>query len=339
MKNKLGISFFIIMGVCLDFLNANPPVITYLGINPSVGQSYIQYNDVNFFDAGSAGANITWDMSSMFSSSSSTVTIVSPSSTIDGSNFPNSNLGYDFGGGFVMYYKKSTTALQLYGIKLMGTLLPYSNPEDFLRFPFTYNDSFEDTWETEFESGGSTYYRGGTTTVTADGYGTIITPNGTYDNVLRVLLHQVYRDSTNFYGTPFVTEYENIQYFWYKEGYNYQIASVFDLQADGSPYSAGGYYTSNVTGIEKISRNDINVNTYPNPAKDFITFNINAQANESCEIIIYNSVGQETNLNKKFNSMQGNNTIEMDISNLNNGINFYKIINGDNIYTGKFIVE
>lgn len=88
---------------------------------------------------------------------------------------------------------------------------------------------------------------------------------------------------------------------------------------------------SNPLGInEQILENEILL--YPNPAKDKLNLKWNNSNNIS--VIIYNSIGQE--LSTVFLSKQ--NEI-IDISELENGLYFLKIIDGNKIEINKIIVD
>lgn len=182
MKKSLHILFF---GSLISAVNTvAQPTITATGINP-IGGDVITTTNTNYVGPGSAGINQTWDLSTMTpSGASATFAYANPSSTPYASSFTNSNVSASYGGSYV-YYKTSSAAWQFYGAVTSATM-SYSNPEDFLHFPFTYTNTYTDSWATTFISGGYTFYRTGTTTVTADGYGTLITPSGTFSNVLRV---------------------------------------------------------------------------------------------------------------------------------------------------------
>src|SRR6185436_11331431 len=89
--------------------------LTATGINPTIGQTWTITATVNVLP-GASGANQTWDFStSMPNSGSSTTTTNTPSSIVNGSNFPSANLAYLTSTNDAAFYKYSTTAWQNYG--------------------------------------------------------------------------------------------------------------------------------------------------------------------------------------------------------------------------------
>jgi len=334
MKKTLHILFF---GSVLSSANVvAQPTLTATGINPVVGDQFVT-NVTNFVNQGSAGASQTWNLSAMTPTSSSTYTTVASSSTPNGASFPNSNISFASGSSN-SYYKTSSTAFQNYGSVSGTTVMSYSNPEDFLHFPFTYNNSYTDTWATTFTSS-YTFYRTGTTTVTADSYGTLTTPAGTFSNVLRIHFVQNYQDSANIpsYGTYLVT-YSNDEYMWYLNGTHFPIAFVYTLTSNGNP-SQGGSYIGNVNAINEPSAL-ISYKLFPNPSVEEMNVNVNLKENQKLEIKIFNSVGELIKVPVSANAAQGTNEYKINVSDLPEGIYFSEmILNGTSASTRRFTVS
>ncbi|HVA98265.1 MAG TPA: hypothetical protein VNG53_05165, partial [Bacteroidia bacterium] len=212
--------------------SAAQPTLTEANTSPIIGDIFSN-NATNYIAPGSSGANQTWDLSSMTTTSTTTTNAVTPSSTTYGSSFPSSTIAFSSTGA-VLYWKVSSTAEQTYGIAQGSTVISYSNPEDYLRFPFTYSNTYTDTWAATFTSGGYPYLRSGSTTVTADGYGTLKLPSGTYSNVLRVHFLENYQDSTNIGGSPYIITYQDDEYLWYLPPNHQPIASISTLTSSAS---------------------------------------------------------------------------------------------------------
>jgi hypothetical protein len=212
------------------------PTLTATGINPATGNSFVNYN-TNYLSQGAAGANQTWDLSTFTISATNNAQIVASSSTTNGTSFPNSNVCESVtAASYYMYYKTSTTAWQVEGnVTPQGSasvVMPYSDPEDLLHYPFTYTNNYTDTWAATFTSAGYPYTRNGLDSITADSYGTLKLPTGTYSNVLRVHLIQNYTDNANIGGTPITITYRNDEYMWYLNGNHYPIATISSLSTD-----------------------------------------------------------------------------------------------------------
>lgn len=314
------------------------PTLTATGINPVIGESFT-FNGSTYVSPGSAGASQTWNLASMSGTPGELTTVVAPSSTPNGTSFPGSNIAWSTPTSGVSYFKTSVTALQYYGgVSGGGTVMPYSNPEDFLHFPCTFTNTFSDTWATQFLSGAYTFYRTGTTTVTADGYGTLITPTTTYTDVMRVHFVQVYQDSA-YIGGPYIITYNNDEYMWYKEGAHVQIAAVYTLTTSaGGPYTGGLYVTGSV-GIDNSSDFISSSNLFPNPASDKVTVDFTLTENQKVDVRLFNAVGEQVEINQNADGIQGENTMQLDIANLAEGIYFAQIVLKGNVAaTKRFVI-
>lgn len=218
-----------------------------------------------------------------------------------------------------------------------GVTMIYTDLEDLMRYPCAYNSSYTDTWATNFVSNGYNFYRRGTTTVTADGYETLITPNGTYTNVMRIHFIQIYKDSA-YIGTPYVINYTNDQYMWYKEGINTQLATIFTLNTSlGNPYTGGTYLTGNVE-INDSQEFLISSNLHPNPATDKATIEYTLTKNQKVDIRLINSLGQQVKKDYNTEGLQGNNVVNLEVSDLPNGIYFSQIYVEGNLAASKRFV-
>ncbi|HKC68949.1 MAG TPA: T9SS type A sorting domain-containing protein [Bacteroidia bacterium] len=327
MKTPLQ-NLFLAAGLFTASLCIAQPTLTATGINPVVGDAFVDYG-TGYVGPGSAGANQTWNLSSLTTTGTVSYTAVNPSSTSYSSSFSNANVCESGGSaGYYGYYKTSSSALQIYGdVIATGTtsiVIPYSNPEDMIHFPFTYNDTYTDTWAGTFTNG-TMFYRRGTDSVTADGYGTLILPNGTYSNVLRVHFVQNYQDSANF-GTPYIITYHNSEYMWWLNGNHYPIATLSDFSSSaGSPSQTGSYLKTIVAGIENVSEVTNSCTVFPNPASTNITLHLNLSENKQVEIKLFNSLGEQINVTINADGVQGSNNYTLDVSHLAQGIYFANI--------------
>lgn len=336
MKKKLQ-SLIAVSSVLLCAISHAQPTITATGTNPVIGNSFT-YTTTSYFAPGSSGASQTWDFSSITGTPGGSSTCVSVGSTPNGSSFPNANIAFSNSGSNYSYSKTSTTAYQNYGyVSSGGVVMPYSNPEDFLHFPFTFNNTYTDPWAVNFVNGGYTFYRTGTTAITADAYGTLTTPAGTFTNVLRVHMVQTYQDSADM-GGPYLIQYSNDEYLWYANGTNASLAACFTIIAAGST-SQSGFYLGTPVGVNDINQYLSSFDLYPSPALNNITIDINLTENKKAEVKLFNSLGQQVLNGISEEAIQGSNTMSFDITTLPDGIYFAQILLEGNIgATKRFIV-
>ncbi|MFZ5553085.1 MAG: T9SS type A sorting domain-containing protein [Bacteroidota bacterium] len=308
------------------------PQLTSSNTNPAVGESFV-HNTITYVSPGTSGANQTWNFSSVSSSGSTTTTFIAPGTTPYGGSFPTANLSVNAGGGNYAYYNGSSAAWQFLGAATSAATLSYSNAEDQLRYPTDYLDTYTDPFACNFFSGVN-WYRTGNTTVTADGYGTIILPSGTYTNVMRVHLYQDYQDSSQFTTIT----YTNDQYLWYKPGNHMPIFSLFTLTTSTSGTSQSGNYMSSIALGEGEISPEMEMMLYPNPSNGMITVSSLAGENAASSIEVYTVTGQKV-YSENVTQTTGTN-FNMDLSFLPAGMYSLRVIFRDEKYMIKsFVIE
>jgi hypothetical protein len=335
---KIVLLFTLVAAIC--YHSFSQPTITASGFNAVIGDIYYQ-NVTAYVSPGAAGANETWDLTGMVATQTAQVTVVAPSSTANGSSFPNSNIALTYSTSTsVSYLHTGSNAFQNCGaVNNSGVVVAYSNPEDIIHFPSTFSSTFADSWATQFSYSGYNFYRKGTTTVIADGYGTLITPTGVFTEVMRYHMTQTYSDSANVAGSPYIIDYTNDQYFWCKEGKHYFLATVFTLTNSVTGTTTSGTFTSATSDVEPSQEIINSLNLYPNPASNLVSISYQLEKNQEVEISILNALGQSTNISKMVDAISGENVIEFDIHALTKGIYYVQVrTNGNEITTKKLIV-
>jgi len=333
MKNFLLVvsSFF----ASSNFIIAQP-TLTSTQNNPIIGDVIVVKN-TNAVSPGSAGASQTWNLSSMTMSSTTTWTVLNSASTPSGSSFPSANLAF-YDGTNYGYYKTSSTQWLNYGAIGGGVVISYTNAEVLLNYPCTFGNSVVDTWGANFTAGSINFARYGTSTITADGYGTVTTPAGTYPNALRIHLMQAYKDSA--IGFPLMITYANDEYAWAIPGTHYFVATTYTLNTSSSGNSFGGsYLNSIVSGIEDVQNEESSFMVFPNPAAEVLTLNYLSNGSGKAQLHVYNALGQKI-IFKDFEVETGRNDIKLDVAETPPGNYFIQLqANGVIIRQQKFAVS
>jgi hypothetical protein len=208
-----------------------------------------------------------------------------------------------------------------------GTELFEDHCTDFIRelsFPFTYPAAYVDSIHRYYYdmSGSDDHYVSGTLTVTADGYGTMITPDGnTLQNVIKIHSVEATTDSNLLFG---VTNHVRHYYQWFSADLKGYILRL-EMSGNDSTLVTAAYYQkqSNVaTGVyDAESHNGIEV--YPNPGNGIFTLKSNAEVLTGL-ITIYNSTGK---LIRTFNNSGDSKKFQIDLSDLSPGIYWLKTDN------------
>ena len=301
------------------------PTLTGANSNPVAGDQFINVSS-NYVSPGSAGASQTWNLSSLTVNSTSTVTVSSAASTTYGASFPASNLATTSNGTSFEYFNGNSSVYQSYGSASSASVDSYTDPEDRFQYPFTYLSSFTDAFSSVYTSGSTTYYRTGTTNVTADGYGTLTTPSGTYTNVLRVNTVFSYQDS----ATGGTNKYQRNTFAWYIPNNHTSIATVSSFTftpSSGSPISnqVASYQTNVITAIEPLVKTQAACAITPNPASSNINCSVTLAEGKTIDIKLYNSLGMMVAEKNNLQSTAGVNTYSLDVSSLPAGIYFAEI--------------
>ena len=140
-----------------------------------------------------------------------------------------------------------------------GTVINYSNSKQMYKFPLAMNETLSDTFNGTATVSGYSLTRSGSTNGTVDGYGTLITPSGTYTNVLRIKTNQTSTD--NLAGTTNTASTET--YSWVKAGIHLEIAVSQEINLPSGTQSHTYYLKGSSLGL--IEHGDEQTFIYPNP--------------------------------------------------------------------------
>ncbi|OYT16567.1 MAG: hypothetical protein B7C24_07040 [Bacteroidetes bacterium 4572_77] len=266
------------------------PVLTN-SLKFTIGDTYLAdtYLDVTSIDLGSSGANQSWDFSTISGGTyvaGESVICVDPATTpcADSSALASANICTRSvntpNTGFFHYFDCNNTSQNLIAMALVGsggdgTFMSYSDDCKILEFPFTYGDSYDDTWEAmmySFEMG--YYYNRDSTIVTveADAYGTITTPAGQFQNVLRIKTTSIDYSWTNYGGTEWIPmgSFTDIQYHWYAPNIKVAVMSISEAEWMPGFYRVQYLVEHNFsTGLEETV--DCHFELFPNPASDRVS--------------------------------------------------------------------
>ena len=211
----------------------------------------------------------------------------------------------------------------------------YSSPDTILKFPFTYQDSGSSfgAWGLDLSSiGQNIQYK-----VTYDrkwkveGWGTLITPYQTHNNVLKVktTLDQV--DSVVFFSTPLGLPRKIVEYTWYDANFGLPVMKAEGLEALGlTTINSVLYYDTRVAGINE-EKEDADLTIFPNPVTE--TLNITSKVNNKMSYEIIDIEGKTV--------VRKSTKQSIEVAHLAAGIYFVKSTNeeNNNIQVLKFIKQ
>lgn len=255
--------------------------------------------DTTGVDEGSTGMNQTWNFANLTNQGGpSSQTFVSPASTPFGASFPNATAALDDGGDTYVYYNVTSSQTDLLGIGSPTLLLPYSDPQKYFQYPFTYNTSFTDNIAATFTLATYPATRTGFVSFLADGYGTLILPTGTVNNVLRIKYIQHDVDAVDYGGGNTITTTTDItSYLWMTPGNNNALMSINYITTAVLSFSTStksvSYYPGTInTGLEDPYYAVNSPLLFPNPASDQATLSFGVPEAGSVKLTIMNASGQ-----------------------------------------------
>ena len=313
---------------CLFTLGYAQPSLDSTDFIVDFNEKIIVKNSINYKTIVS-GANVVWDFSDLDTSAYKIDTIqyipidsVCNASLLPGGEyyelFTYSNT-YMIFNGKITAYSNMSSFLTIEGDGLCSSFLTfYNHKKIIMTFPFTFNSSINNSYS------GETFYVpypynmiDGNVNVVADGYGTLILPNMTFNNVLKTSVIDIHHNP----NLPNDTDNYSI---WYGAGIPYPILKIY--KDDYARYIDG----FNTFVEQEHYSNKIFV--YPNPA----TYSVEIDMGERIEELNYkllDVLGKVVSTERITNA----NKFSIDISSLETGIYFLRIKNKDKLIVKKII--
>ena len=310
--------------------------------------------DANNLTPGDSGANADWDYSNVMQDPNVPVVgfeYADPSVSNFANLFPDANLavivsGVDPNTLPTTFYKVGSDQFELLGNALPLTSFIYNDPQVLMRFPFSFGDSFEDDFEAMIDLNGIMSNQSGQVVVTADAYGTIKMPAGTYDNVIRVKTETTRTDSTSIAPGSYSLVKENIvTYTWYKNTVGNNIANLSITNGETITVTGGMTFTDVLPETRAFSWNTAGgassleeikgvlpfeiISYGPNPVIDNFKIILNAEKNNTINWQLINLNGQLIKQNT-IALIAGGNELIINMENVPAGQYFIKIEEGNN---------
>ncbi len=235
----------------------------------------------NSVEPGPAGSNQTWDFSSANFPATQSGSFDDPANTSFASSYPNADLvgiTEEDGATTYIFYNFESDGVYTAGLEIDGFITlsqPYSDPRRDLSSPMSYQDSYTDNAVFESTALGFTTEGESEYVVEVDGYGTVITPGGTFQNVLRI--HGVENTTLTFdigIGEPIITETVIDSYGWVIDGNPIPVFLTFEQTTDGEPDGGNARYLSGFSLFTEEYNNLSGVSLYPVPAENFVNLDM-----------------------------------------------------------------
>jgi hypothetical protein len=337
---------------------AQSPTITSVN-NWQIGDKQVILTaDSTGVEPGASGANVTWDYSNLKQDSAmdSTITVFRDAKTTPYySDFPTSNIvEYDSLNSGYTYYNVNSSEIEMLGIvnydstKQTATKVPFSNSLVIVTYPVTYGYTHGDTYAASTTAMGFKVYVAGAIQEKADGYGTLKIRNKTYNDVIRLRIINISKDSLNLgpFGN-FVVHDTSVSFNYYTPGKKSAILTItYDVnKQDTNPSIRSKTVTFNdfdkvhTSGIAANFQDNISCELFPNPASGITNLYIMTQTSSQARITITNQFGQVVNEMNNYHLSTGRNAISLDLKNYTKGIYFINIVNDGSMVTQKLVIN
>jgi len=284
------------------------------------------------------GNNVVWDLSGAIETTQLDTTFAKQSATtIFYNEYPNSNfclfeprpisyLEQDM--DLYSYYLSSSSSVELIGLKTFYNsgldFYKFTDLDKQFQFPFSLNDSFQDSYTGSYfiDDGTDWHTIEGIRQVTADGFGTLVLPNITYENCLRIKSIQ---DGTDTCATQGVANYTIITYTWFQLSRN---GPILHINTNFTPVEAKYYYENPLIGIGQLNQNT-SFKLFPNPVTDILHIDYNSTSDiESIQVydvmgkLVLDTVGDIN---------------QLDVSKIQSGVLFVKVATEKGVMSKKVV--
>ncbi len=271
------------------------------------------------------GPNAVWDYSGLTGCMQEawTYTFHDAEGSAEAENFPDANkyLEVDIQPStkILIYSHVDESDWSIYGVKYNNAYIYCNGGESILQFPGALNDSwtFENKWSVADDTTSSM------PVYTIEGEGTLILPNATYENVLRI--RSMREDAVGLFTEEVYT--------YYSPEYQYHL--FYMLVDDESQYQPNPIKViSSTADLADTKRMRIS----PNPTRASSNIKIELDISGNSDIEVLSNLGERLVTQKNAEFANGYYTLNIERS-LAKGAYFVHILNDGLRYTSKLIIQ
>ncbi|MBO9700351.1 MAG: T9SS type A sorting domain-containing protein [Sporocytophaga sp.] len=300
-------------------------------ITPKDGQIFKSYTleDVTV-SPGNGGANQYWDFSEItFPEESAGIQTYFFANPSNASAFPTANFIENSDEITTYYNYTSTEEVELGYYDSAEDAFPstmvYSDPKTTFKAPFAYNETQTDDYYGSITIGEYSYIESGSNTNTYDGYGTLKTSFGTFNNVIRIKISGISNYEIQGFGTHSTTI---DAYGYFIPGYTLPLFGIVEATVNGpegeTSFSAiTAYDPASLTSNKNAYLQNLKLSVSPNPASDIISVDFKDLASDNYILKITEQSGAIVKENSIYAAKGESHNI--DISDLKNGLYFLEV--------------
>lgn len=259
---------------------AAQPVINAADHLPAVGTSTFLHDMPLTQPAPAGGANVSWDYSWLQPLNTSTVDHVTPDPVL----FPDATVAVLVGGGDTRNLALGPDGLEEHGIATTAGTFVWNDRLLLLPTTITFGDNELDPYSGSADIGFGTVTESGAVDMLADGWGSLIMPDQTYTNVLRVRSDRSFTTSFLGIGTDFSLQ----TYDYYVTGVVGPVLSTAQLFliSGGTPIQQ--FHNANFVLYPNVHVTEAEapaLQVFPNPAADHVLVHLADQHAAPVELL------------------------------------------------------
>ena len=268
------------------------PTLSATGFTPVAGEVF-SYTHAAYqaIAPNTGGTNALWDFSALQPTDFEQVSFLQPSAGTYGASFPSAAVMRK--SRQEQYFSMPNGSMERIGVVHDGGVVAScTDAERMMQFPFSYGQSFIDTFRCSFISGvwGT---RTGVDSVWSDGWGTLELPDGTYTDVMRVRVRSLYNDTITGQG---VVNYADEQTYFYKPGIHVSLLAIRNATASSNGvvidtrqemrYANVPASVTNLAGVKEAIR------VSPIPATNTLNIDVQHAHERPIRVELWNATGQ-----------------------------------------------
>ncbi len=297
---------------------------------------------------GAMGIGQVWDFSNeIYDDRIYSSYLTDPKNNEYGFNFPEANFCDENGVQSYNFRKVTATEQSVLGVYSSTSvgLIKYTDPLTAMKLPIKYPETQVDKFAANYSANGFNMSKSGTVKTIYDGFGTLITPYGTYKDVIRFKTTQIDIDSIadlplagqEFISSAFTTT--SVTYSWYIPGHLNSLFAVIQLNLDGLDYGMQSilYDPSFLAATKDAYQKNMHVKIAPNPAKDVINIDFSEANEKFFEVTLLNGLGVEI-LKTKFSGFEKQ-VVQLPVSSFEKGSYLLKINSDETYRIEKIVIE
>ncbi|HEY8402877.1 MAG TPA: T9SS type A sorting domain-containing protein [Cytophagaceae bacterium] len=312
-------------------------------INPKIGDVYTNhYFETDDINPGEAGTEILWDFSGLVpKDSSQNVNVVGLAVANETTDFQEAEEVIKEGSVYV-FIKAGEDSVVNWGNKgnFVVNRVVHTDPQVLIKYPFTLNDSFEDsikgTTSAEYMNFPASGSHKGKAVVIADGTGDLKLPEKEYKNVLRVKTVINMEYTVKGFGPDITIESDIATYEWYVDTIRHPVFTIIYRNLSHPLKTYNDIYAFSSVDPETVTSKEVplepvvsDISLYPNPSSDFINVSYDLNKGGRVKIVLKDSAGKTIQELANEHRHSGSNVHTFDISRINKGSYFLEIdING-----------